>query len=117
MDTEPVADMSVVIEQREILHRILQPVRTSGHGSWKMLDLVRWFDMCPSHDAMLYVQIPSICNLQHDNADTIHLRLVDLVVLIHTAAKLRGSPVEKIEVKLAITRFELVVFEEQRVVE
>lgn len=56
-------------------------------------------------------------HLQHNNTNTIHLRLVNLVVLIHATAELRCPPVEKVEVQLAITRLELVVLEEQRVVE
>ena len=56
-------------------------------------------------------------HLQHNNTNPIHLRLIDLVVLIHATAELRCPPVEKIEVKLSVTRLELVVFEEERVVE
>lgn len=56
-------------------------------------------------------------HLQHNNTHSIHLRLINLIILIHTATQLRRPPVEKIKVQLSITGLELVVFEEQRVVE
>lgn len=56
-------------------------------------------------------------HLQHNNTNTIHLGLVNLVVLIHATAELRRPPVEEVKVQLAITGLKLVVFEEERVVE
>jgi hypothetical protein len=58
------------------------------------------------------------CNSsQHNNPNPIHLRLINLVVFIHTAAQLRRPPVEKIKVQFPITGLEFLVFEEERVVE
>ena len=54
---------------------------------------------------------------KHNNPDTIHLRLVNLVVLVDATAQLRRPPVEQIKVELAITGLEFLVLEEQRVVE
>jgi len=56
-------------------------------------------------------------HLQHNNTNPIHLRLINLVILIDTTTQLRRPPVEEVEVQLAITGLELVVFEEERVVE
>ena len=56
-------------------------------------------------------------HLQHNNTNPIHLRLIDLVVLIHATAELWRPPVEEVEVQLSVTGLELVVFEEERVVE
>jgi hypothetical protein len=56
-------------------------------------------------------------HLQHNNANAIHLRLINLIILIHTATQLRRPPVEKIKVQLTVTGLELVVFEEEWVVE
>lgn len=56
-------------------------------------------------------------NLQHNNTHTIHLRLINLIILINTTTQLRRPPVEEVEVQLSVTGLELVVFEEQRVVE
>ena len=69
------------------------------------------------HSPCLFLSSYKFCHLQHNNADAIHLRLINLVVLIDTATQLRRPPVEKVEVQLSIARLELVVFEEQRVVE
>jgi hypothetical protein len=54
---------------------------------------------------------------KHNNPNPIHLRLINLVVLIHTAAQLRRPPVEQIKVELAVTGLEFLVFEEERVIE
>ena len=56
-------------------------------------------------------------HLQHDNSHTIHLRLINLIILINTTSQLRRPPVEEVEVQLSVTGLELVVFEEERVVE
>ena len=56
-------------------------------------------------------------HLQHNNAHPIHLRLINLIILIHTTTQLRRPPVEQIKVELAITGLEFLVLEEQRVVE
>jgi hypothetical protein len=55
--------------------------------------------------------------LQHDNPNPIHLGLVNLVVLIHTAAQLRRPPVEQVKVELAVTGLEFLVLEEERIVQ
>ena len=54
---------------------------------------------------------------KHNNPDTIHLRLIDLVVLVNATTQLRRPPVEKIEVEFSITGLEFLVLEEQRVVQ
>jgi len=54
--------------------------------------------------------------LEHNNAHTVHLRLINLVVLINSTPELRRPPVEQVKVQLAITRLEFLVLEEQRVV-
>ena len=59
----------------------------------------------------------TIHHLQHNNTNPIHLRLINLIVLINTATQLRRPPVEEVEIQFSITGLELVVFEEQRVVE
>lgn len=56
-------------------------------------------------------------HLQHNNPNPIHLRLINLIILIHTATQLRRPPVKQVKVQLSITGLELVVFEEQGVVE
>ena len=69
---------------------------------------IRLASLSPSH---------KFHHLQHNNTNPIHLRLINLVILIHATAKLRRPPVEEVEVQLSITGLELVVFEEERVVE
>jgi hypothetical protein len=54
---------------------------------------------------------------KHNNPDTVHLRLIDLVVLINAAAELGSPPVEQIKVELAVTGLEFLVLEEERVVQ
>jgi hypothetical protein len=54
---------------------------------------------------------------KHNNPDTIHLRLVDLVVLVNATAELGSPPVEQIKVELAVTGLEFLVLEEERVVQ
>jgi hypothetical protein len=56
-------------------------------------------------------------HLQHNNANAIHLRLINLIILINTTTQFRRPPVEQIKVQLSIARLELVVFKEEWVVE
>ena len=60
------------------------------------------------------------CNhksLKHNNPDTVHLRLINLVVLVNATTQLRRPPVEQIKVQFSITGLEFLVLEEERVVE
>jgi hypothetical protein len=56
-------------------------------------------------------------NLQHNNTHPIHLRSVNLIILIHAASQLRRPPIEQIKVQFPITGLELVVFEEEWIVQ
>jgi hypothetical protein len=49
-------------------------------------------------------------HLQHNNPNPIHLRLINLIILIHPATQLRRPPVKQIKVQLTVTGLELVVF-------
>jgi hypothetical protein len=55
--------------------------------------------------------------LEHNNPNTIHLRLINLVVLINATAQLGRPPVEQIKVQFSIAGLELLVLEEERVVQ
>jgi hypothetical protein len=54
--------------------------------------------------------------LQHDNTHTTHLLLIRKVLVVDASGNRSGAVVVQVEVKLAVTRAELELLEEHRVV-